>query len=413
MPLDTLAGYRLLRTLGSGSRADIMLAHPLRGGSGPVVLKLYGPAVAEGSVLTEVEALSRGAGEHVVRLLDVVPASDGSLVLVLERLAGGSLARLLAARSAVPAGEAITVLAPLALALARLHGAGAAHGAVGPGAILFDGGGSPTLACFGRATLHDPGLPIARLELEQAVLDDVLAFGSLASGLLEGAGALELARRAATEAAPGDWLVRFADSLFDLAEPLPVDLEGRAAPAPLARAVPVQAPVAPVYEDAAPRARPRILAALARVRRPVWIAAGASALALLAAVVALPREEVAPTPSPAASTAAPVLAPVTADDPVDAALVLLAARETCIRELDARCLELVDQAGSAALDDDRALLASIAAGEQAGALPTIGKPELVQRLGDSALVSLGPDSEPASLLLVKGEAGWRIRDYVE
>jgi len=47
------------------------------------------------------------------------------------------------------------------------------------------------------------------------------------------------------------------------------------------------------------------------------------------------------------------------------------------------------------------------------ALPNPPAVELVQRLGDSALVFLGPGTEPASLLLVKGEAGWRIRDYLE
>jgi hypothetical protein len=49
--------------------------------------------------------------------------------------------------------------------------------------------------------------------------------------------------------------------------------------------------------------------------------------------------------------------------------------------------------------------------------------QLIERLGDSALVSLGvasslenadadPETQPASLLLMKGEAGWRIRDYL-
>ena len=39
---------------------------------------------------------------------------------------------------------------------------------------------------------------------------------------------------------------------------------------------------------------------------------------------------------------------------------------------------------------------------------------LTEQLGDSALVTVVDpgDSEPASFLLVKGEAGWRIRDYV-
>jgi hypothetical protein len=36
---------------------------------------------------------------------------------------------------------------------------------------------------------------------------------------------------------------------------------------------------------------------------------------------------------------------------------------------------------------------------------------LIERLGDSALVRLG-DAASASLLLVKGEDGWHIRDVI-
>ncbi len=94
--------------------------------------------------------------------------------------------------------------------------------------------------------------------------------------------------------------------------------------------------------------------------------------------------------------------------------MLLVAREQCIRDLDDACFDDIDQAGSAAREDDRALIDEILAGEGAGVVPELDPKAVVleQRLGDSALVSLGPDSEPASVLLVKGEAGWRIRDYV-
>ena len=75
--------------------------------------------------------------------------------------------------------------------------------------------------------------------------------------------------------------------------------------------------------------------------------------------------------------------------------------------------------------------AAIRAAQQGGELPDplasasdVGTPVLIERLGDSALVRLGEAASavddadehrlaprrPASLLLVKGEAGWRIRD---
>jgi hypothetical protein len=37
---------------------------------------------------------------------------------------------------------------------------------------------------------------------------------------------------------------------------------------------------------------------------------------------------------------------------------------------------------------------------------------LVERLGNSALVEVGSETAPASLLLMRSEAGWRIRDWV-
>jgi hypothetical protein len=440
--LDSLGGYRLLRTIGVGSRAEVLLAHPVRPDAdlAPVVVKVYGASVSDESIMAEVEALSRAAGEHVVRLIDVTATPEGAPALILSRHAAGSLARLLADRGALRAGEAITVLAPVAVALARMHSAGVAHGAIGPGAVLFDAAGAPALACFGRAALFPPGLPAAGLEAEQAVLADVLAFGALAAGILEGAGATALAHRARTEAAPGAWLLDFADALFDLAEPAPVDLRPRdepgaewparlparvisapveapsgVAPAGAARErPPYPEPRAPAWRVAVRRARE----ALVRVRRSFWVVAGASVVALVVTVVVVPQgRTTAPAPPSASPTARAVeqsASPVTADDPVEAAALLMRTREQCIRDLSAECLDNVDQRDSAALDADREVVRSMLKGGAPPSLPVVD-PEhvrLVQRLGDSALVSLGPDSEPASVLLVKGEAGWRIRDYL-
>lgn len=428
--LDTLGGYRLLRTIGVGSRAEVLLAHPVGAApeGPPVVIKVYGGAVSDESIIAEIEALGRAQGEHVVRLVDVTSTGEGAPAVILERHASGSLARLLSERASLDAGEVVTILAPLATTLARLHDAGVAHGAVGPPAVLFDPTGTPTLACFGRATLIAPGLPVALLEAEQAVLDDVLAYAALAADLLDSAGAAALAHRARTEAAPGRWLLDFADALFDIADPLPVDLRPRpelpllparviaARPVVVDQSVPASAP-APAWRQQVRRARE----SLGRVRRPVWVVAGASLAALVIALVAVPQSTApaAEAPSAQGSSAVPTApvvqqGPVTGDDPVAAALVLMTAREQCIRDLDAACFDDLDQAGSAAREEDRELVGAILAGERAGVVPVLDPKVvvLIQRLGDSALVSLGPDSEPASVLLVKGEAGWRIRDYV-
>jgi hypothetical protein len=36
----------------------------------------------------------------------------------------------------------------------------------------------------------------------------------------------------------------------------------------------------------------------------------------------------------------------------------------------------------------------------------------VEQLGDSALIAVGPESQTASVLLFRTEAGWRIRDVL-
>ncbi|KRC49874.1 hypothetical protein ASE16_14460 [Leifsonia sp. Root227] len=103
-------------------------------------------------------------------------------------------------------------------------------------------------------------------------------------------------------------------------------------------------------------------------------------------------------------------------EPVEAAPVLLRARHACFaaKAREAACLNDIVQAGSPLAESDRAALdgAVLAEGfDYAGAAV-----ELMQRWGDAALVSVAPDrartpkSEPASLLMVRSEAGWRLRE---
>jgi hypothetical protein len=100
------------------------------------------------------------------------------------------------------------------------------------------------------------------------------------------------------------------------------------------------------------------------------------------------------------------------DDPLAALRELAARRETCFRDLSVLCLDGVDEAGSSAWEVDRAALRAVIEGGNAPRRLSLTTAVLVERLGDSALIELGPDSDPASVLLLKGEAGWRIRDYL-
>jgi hypothetical protein len=240
--------------------------------------------------------------------------------------------------------------------------------------------------------------------------------------------------------------------------------------APSARAVPVGA-LEGVSSGPEGAASPRIVGALGRVvpealvqgvldsvqRSPVWpvvagvarvvghrwaswtpgrrrivLAVGAAAITVGVITAVIPAggaatARTAPAATPpggASASAAEIATPgadagnqaIEGDDPLSASGALLDARERCLSSLSVPCLDRVDEAGSAALRGDQA---AIRAAQQGGELPSplasatdYSTPVLIERLGDSALVRLGEASSGASLLLIKGADGWRIRDLI-
>jgi hypothetical protein len=463
-----IGGYRILRRIARGSRTIILLAH---GGEPPDTVVLKVAAADDAAAVREAAALDRGAGEHVVPLLDA-SADDERLVLVLPRLPGADLARLLTERAELEGGEAVTVLAPIAATIGRLHSEGVAHGALTASSVRFDAEGAPVLTGFGGAVVFEAGLPEVALDRIDEVRADRAALRDLASAVLGRVGgarraaALRLQQElmAASDANLVEHLVR---GIFDVAAALPI----RAADAPPAgavagRLVPLGVPVdasegasrphgaarwAATVErwiDRSPAAEARQWivrrwATLSRGRRRLVLGAGAGALALATALVAIPG---VPTPvtaagapgashpasrsssSPGSSSSgaarhgtrggsdsggghdAPALR---GDDPVAAAAALLTARAACRRELSVLCLDGIDQDGSAAADADRlALRAAQSGGELAeDPLPPApdASPRLIERVGDSALIGV---ANGASLLLVREDGAWRIRDLL-
>lgn len=448
-----LDGYRLLRKLGEGHRAEIFLG--LADGEPHAALKVYRPTCTVADRGVELEALTRAAHAHVLHVRDA-----GANSLILERLELGTLAQLLAARSMLSAGEAVTILAPLGSALDAMHASGVTHGSLTPSTVLFRATGAPVFAGFGKARLHEVGsTPAALAELPDVVADRA-SFARLATRILtivtadRTRGIIEWLDSHEHGGFADDIGEELGERLFDLADAQSVRFErddlpsdssvpGRvlrvAETAAVARQTGMPDWLGDVVSeslDGSPLAAltARLTRHIRDVRRRVWIIAGAVAVALAVALVAVPangERHVAPGVTEVAPSESPVVvedSALTADDPVGAVVALLELRQRCIRDLSVLCLDGVDQAGSVAMADDVALVRSLQsdAEQQAmDALADLAAGELVERLGDSALVRLvpalssddgdsahAPETQPASLLLMKGEAGWRIRSYL-
>jgi hypothetical protein len=490
---ETVAGYRLVRKLGSGSRSEVFLGVPSvhreaadgRPTANAAAIKLFREAATPESIGRELDALSRSTIPHCIRLLDIGSLTPEVPVAVVTRVQRLSLGRVVTSRGEIELGEAVTLLAPIVRTVSELHRVGVCHGSISPTTVHFGSQGEPMLISFGRATIIEPGLSVGELDsiaevafdrwccaaLSRVVLDRVV--NTHESPRLAGLREWIVNVENAGQALPFEFLLELEERIFDLADPLPIDLAdigrtiaepvtvvpsriglrapvdtevprevefGPRANAASARASLVEwrgaviASVMPAAMHAAlgaaplGRAKDAILARLREVRKPVWIAFGAIAVALTIALAVVPNGGTGPAqngkletdpqmPTEAATASVEQSLP---DDPTLALPLLSLARERCIRELSVLCLDDVDQQDSSALRADAELIRRIQAGEVlSSAIPSPNPSEaggsqaiLVERLGDSALVRLGGPTSTASVLMIRTEAGWRIRGYL-
>jgi hypothetical protein len=182
----------------------------------------------------------------------------------------------------------------------------------------------------------------------------------------------------------------------------------------------------------------RLIDLVRPVRRVVWLMAGAVVAAIIAFVALVPPQATkGPESGPEGnvSSASPRPSTIAADpdiageDPIPAARALLAARVECFELRSLGCLDGVDQMGSSALEADRyqirlaqeggiaevdpEFLGSSAASPRDSVVITV-----VERLGDTVLLAVNraeADSanvQESSLLLVRSDGAWRIRDLV-
>lgn len=504
-----LAGYRLIRQVATGERADLFLAAaevpveaadtgPHRLGeaesdppAGPplVILRVSRADASDDAVALEIEAMSTDATGTLPALYDVAGLDDGRCVLAVERIGGGALSRLLAARTLTP-GESVTVLAPIVVAVADLAGRGYVHTRLAVSDVLIDDSGRPRLVGLGAlrrlpARSHADRTILLR-EAHSALADLIseVATAVRPAGVLDGVIEVIHERLAARPFRPCEAEVE--RRLFEIALPEPiggVDARPRASGRLPARAV-APSPL-PGHDEGEPmEASPRRVAGefsrtllglaqmpaelvrlrsaddlepaggigdrlrelVARRRRSLTVGGlvGGGALVLLLTLVPpatagdAPEAATAdaapgvdsgdvdpsdpPAPNPDASAppeggaldTAPPIEPVSLD-PVAAAGALLERRAECFRTLDLACLDDVVQPGSAAETEDRAALV---AARDGAAPPEIefdhSAITVTTEMGGAVLVSAPRSAtgrEPASLLMVRGEAGWRLREF--
>jgi hypothetical protein len=103
------------------------------------------------------------------------------------------------------------------------------------------------------------------------------------------------------------------------------------------------------------------------------------------------------------------------EDAASAARRLLDRRAECFETLDLGCLDAIAQPGSPIESADRRALSDAREGAPAPVSrfdpATI---EVTAEMGAAVLVrAAAPGREPASLLMVRGEAGWRLREVFD
>jgi len=459
--VENVGGYRLVRKLGQGERAEVWLGHSGRSDDGVMAIKIFRSGIALRSIDEEIDALARASSRHLVELRDIATAPDGRPCLVLGRLPAGSLEQLLDRRERFSPGQMVTALAPIVEAVAELHRVGVAHGGVRATAVLFDARHSPVLACFGHSRVigpapideKSPSLTMAQQAEEKTIAVDLAGLAGLvhlfASRIADPGSCQPLLAWLDAVPRSDGTLVELADRLYDVAAAAPLGVAdgGRTL---------INRPGSGTSADASKRGQPnhvpgrhsgcqlagwllrsvdqnplralgeRVKTVLGTVRRPIWIIAAVGLIAFVLAVAVIPTVDVpnlaitkTPIPEPSRSrlpgTSSAVPSAFTSDDPLLAARALVEARTSCIAKRSVRCLDIIEQEGSAALEADRYLIGQLkSGGTTSDKQLEVTAMTLIERLGNSAIVGVGtpvePSLYPGSVLIVKVGTVWQIRE---
>lgn len=459
MTSESIGPYRVLsrRLDGDVERVDAEAPDGRR-----VVLRRRGSGTRPRARVAEAAAFARADHPHVATLVDVLTGPSGDLVLAHDDVGGEPLTSWLAARGRPEPGEVVTLVVPVLGALQHLARRGVVISRVGVEDVEIDARGAPVLVGVtpGEAEPDAEGASVpAAAAFARSVVGhaawpptsgapphlDPTSFESLVESVFDLGEAVPLSSADAGDAG--------ADLDPSGVVRAPVGAEARSMPAWLSLL-----PESEIVDRVALWAstvRARDVLAGLRLVRPRYRVLAACAVLLVGGVVAVGTTtagegdtvdavtSAGPVPGPGRSTTPPDgsipphrIAPADGDDVPDssgrrppgeartdderaravegddahaAAEVLLAARLRCLREATPSCLGTVDQQGSPiGLQDAEVLDDPGRAAEAAVPLELTGE---VSSSGGAALLSaLGPDGRPASVLVMRTEAGWRLRD---
>lgn len=391
--MERLAGHRIVRIVRDGAGRRVVAAF------GDEAVELHvGEGDAAAEVALEAQALLAVRHPHLLPVLDV--ATEGGAVVLVRPSSATTAAAWLVARGTPAPGEVVTVMAPVLSAVAALHDAGARAGRIDLHAIALDDDGAPALVGSGAA-IETQRATDAWRAASAGVAADCAALAALVDDLLVAAG--ERMPDAVASALDRRDPAAASTALLAAWPALPIE-HARAAPAAPRRA----RERVRVDERASTLVRwlQLGLAHATTVRRPVWIAAaaGAAALVVALALAGAGASSVDEPPSaPSSATQDPTDAPLASTPPsvdasaLDATASLLAMREACLDAGDDACLAaILDPTGGA--------------GVSAWRLPADAAFAEVAVLGDAVLVDVASSSEPASVLVVRTDAGWMLRD---
>jgi len=396
-------------------------------------------------------------------------------VLILRYLAGPSLDELVAVRGRLHCAEIATIVIGLCRALQALTIAGVVHGRLTAQRIRFDGHGAPVITGFGRATLTTSAAAASRKDtidfaviVEQLVKKSIDPWPENARVMIN-----RLVRRARRGEGGINVLARWESVLFHALKPGPVDIDldslrnrGHLRSRPGRSQLTAEGIRSLVCRAVAPL---RASARSSLLRRAMELSTRTRAIILASAVTtsvvcvilgatwgSSPSTKTVPHEPTTASEPIAInaevghevepsthindsddiaMAAIHGDDPVTAITVLLSQRSVCIRQSEPGCVDLIDEPESVQWTDDRRLILDSANSRptdyqrsenhsRSSALDKLNvsrddplkgaAPRLVNFLGAAAVLALDHPgvTNPTSILMIKGAAGWRIREII-